>query len=245
MPDIKLDFADHSAQWQSYLDEIKVNEPLPPLPTSEDVKLNLFLSGRNIISNYYSIKEQESRLSKYYITAPFNGAITETYVDRSSLIRVNQQLGEFISTGDFELEASIEYDKLTNLKIGKEVLFKDLKTDKKFSGKLIRINEKVNANNQLVKVYFRILADDLKSGMYLEGNTSSNSYPNAVRLSATALVQSNQVYIVENGKAKLQKVEVLSSTPNEVIVTGLKAGTKVITDQHNSAFEGSEIIEMK
>ena len=66
---------------------------------------------------YYSIKNIEKRLSKYNITAPFNGVLTEALVTKGTLIRPGQKLGEFIDTSVFEIELAIEKRLLSIRKI--------------------------------------------------------------------------------------------------------------------------------
>lgn len=244
LADIKLDYPEHYTAWENYLLNLKIKSPLAELPQSDDQKFDLFLSGRNILSQFYKIKEAEERLSKYQIRAPFRGGLTEAYVDRGSLIRVGQALGEFISSADFELEASVEQGVIPYLKIGDTLSFRNLDQAQRFSASLVRINEKIDPANQLVKVYFELIDERLKAGMYLEGDYRSATYANAVRIPATALVENTHAFIVEDNKAKLVPVEVLQANTNQAVVRGLSSGDKLIVDKHNRAFAGSEIIEL-
>lgn len=244
LADIKLDYPNQFKAWEAYLMNLKINQTLPQLPESDDEQLNLFLSGRNILSQYYKIKEAEERLEKYSIKAPFNGSITNSRVNEGALIRIGQSLGEFISNADFELETSVELDMLKHLKIGKTVEFQELNGQRSFAANLIRINNKIDPANQLVKVYFELKDDRLKAGMYLEGNYQTKVFENAVRVPAQAIVEESNVFVVKDGKASLKAVEVLEENTNQAVIRGLENGSKLIIDKKNSAFNGSEIIEL-
>ncbi len=241
LPDLKIDFDEAYPAWRDYLKNMDVHKPLAELPEVQDEQLKFFLTGRNIYSTYYNLLESETRLGKYIIRAPFDGTLTETYINQSSLVRTGQQLGEFIRQGSFELEASVTFDKLLELEIGDEVPFREVNGEKTFTGKLARMNEKVDAESQLVKVYFTLTDPNLKSGMYLEGRLPSREFENASQLPAATLVDDSFVFVINNGKAEKREVEILSRTSQHIVVGGLTDGEKIIADKKNSAFEGTEV----
>ncbi len=73
MPDLKIDYPSSFAGWEAYLNAFDVEAPLPALPTAVDQREKLFVAGRNLYTQYYTIKSLEDRLSKYVILAPFSG----------------------------------------------------------------------------------------------------------------------------------------------------------------------------
>lgn len=244
LADLKLDYPKEYPKWQSFLESIDIEKDLPPLPKTNDQQFELFLAGRNVLSRYYEIKESEIRLKKYQVVAPFNGALTEAYVDEGSLVRVGQALGEFISTENFELEASVDLAILDQLKIGDQLSFNQMGKANNYQATLLRINQKVNPATQLVKVYFSLKDPRLRSGIYLKGEYVSGQYDSAMRIPAQALLSKNQLFVIEEDRAKLKEVEVLESNTNDAIIRGLEEGEKLIVDPHNAAFEGSKIIEI-
>ena len=241
LPDLKIDFQEAYPAWRDYLKDMDVHQPLAELPEVEDEQLKFFLTGRNIYSTYYNLLESETRLSKYVIRAPFDGTLTETYINQSSLVRTGQQLGEFIRDGSYELEASVTFDKLADMEIGDQVEFREVNGTRSFVGTLVRMNEKVDAETQLVKVYFNLKDSELKSGMYLDGNLPSETFENASKLPVESLFDNSFVFVITNGKAEKKQVQVLSRTSQQIVVTGLPDGAQVIIDKKNSAFEGTEV----
>ncbi len=241
LPDLKIDFSEDYPAWRDYLKNMNVNASLAPLPEVDDEQLKFFLTGRNIYSTYYNLLESEARLDKYVIRAPFDGTLTESFINQASLVRTGQQLGEFIREGNYELEASVTFDRLAGMDIGDEITFSEVSGTAQYTGKLIRINEKVDAESQLIKIYFSLADPELKSGIYLEGNLSVAKFPSAARLPVSALVDNSFVYTIRDGKAVKTPVEVLSKGSNSFIAGGLENGASVITDKKTGAFEGTSV----
>ncbi len=244
LPDIKLDFPDAYQSWQSYLMNLDVQKTTPSLPEVTDDKLKLFLTGRNVYATYYSIKQAETRLAKHIIRAPFNGTLTEANINQGTLVRNGQQLGEFIKKGSFELEASVLFEELKYLKTEMEVPFSNVNSNTKYTGKLVRINNKVDPNSQLVKVFFKIEDNSIKSGLFLAGSIPATTYDKAVELPIQSLVEDKFVFTMESGKAIKKELTVLKQDANSFIAQGLSDGAVVVIDKKTSAFEGSEIISM-
>lgn len=107
LADLRLDYASSFDKWNDFLKQIDVNNPLPPLPEYESNKEKMFITGRNIYSTYYNVRNMELTLAKYNITAPFDGVLVEALVTPGSLIRPGQKLGEFIQPTVFEIEAPV------------------------------------------------------------------------------------------------------------------------------------------
>ena len=96
MPDLRLDYPGFYDKWQQYLTNFDMNKVTPKLPEVTSEKEKYFITGRNIYTTYYNVKNLEQRLAKYTITAPFDGVLTEALVTEGTLIRQGQKLGEYI-----------------------------------------------------------------------------------------------------------------------------------------------------
>src|SRR5210317_634960 len=86
IPDLRLDFKDYFPVWENYLKNFNMDKAVAPLPQMTDEKVNYFITGRGILSSYYNVKNLEQRLSKYSISAPFSGVLTEALVTKGTLI---------------------------------------------------------------------------------------------------------------------------------------------------------------
>lgn len=244
IPDLKLDFPEIATSWEDYLYNIEIEKSLPPLPEVNNKKLKLFLSGRQIFSNYYKIKELETRLDKYIIRAPFNGSLVSANLDESSLVRVGQPIGEYITTGSYELEAGISYLDAEYLKVGTEFEMKDVNTGNTYQAKVIRVNDRVDPSTQQVKVYASIKDPSAKSGIYLEGQIDAQNFDNAVRIPVSSLVNGSNVFVVEDSIANLKQVNLEFKNNEIAILTGLKGPSKIITGKHNESLNGLKVSEV-
>ena len=153
MPDLRLDYPEVFPKWQAYLSSFDIEKGTPKLPQMTSEKEKFFISGRGILTNYYNVKNLEQRLSKYVITAPYNGVLTEALVTEGTLIRSGQKLGEFINTNIYELEVSIGKTYSDLLKVGETVSLTNLDRTKTYQGKVARINEKVEQASQTIKAF--------------------------------------------------------------------------------------------
>jgi len=244
IPDLKLDFPKISQEWEDYLFSIEIEESLPPLPDVDDKKLKLFLSGRQIFSNYYKIKELETRLDKYIIRAPFTGSLVSANLDESTLVRVGQPIGEFISTGSYELEAGISYLDAEFLKVGTQFEMKDVNTGNTYRARVIRVNDRVDPSTQQVEIYASIKDPSAKSGIYLEGKIDAQDFENAVRIPVSSLVNGNSVFVVEDSIAKLKEVKLEFKNNEIAILSGLNSKSKIITGKHNESLNGLKVSEV-
>ncbi len=241
IPDLKIDFADEAEAWSQYLERMDIKKSMAPLPEVKDRKLQLFLSGRNMYSNYYGIKEAETRLAKHVLRAPFDGSVVETDIDDASLVRIGQALGSFISSGHYELEAGVSYRDIGALQVGTRFEMRDVNTGKTYEAKVVRINEAVDPLTQQVKIYAEVNDVKARSGIYLEGNIAVEQYANAVQVPAQALVGERAVFVVRDSLAVLQAVQVLHKTAETATLSGFDAKVQVITSRHNEAFAGSKV----
>ena len=241
VPDLKIDYPDIYEPWKDYMLAIEMGENLPSLPPVETEQQKLFITGRNIYTQYYNIKQLESRLDKYVIRAPFNGTITEVDINQGTLVRSMQKLGEFVKTGVYELEAAVNIDELPFIEPGKKVIVMPVKRDQEYEGTIARINQQVDQQTQTVEIFIRVYGENLLSGMYLEGKIAANQYRNALKIPRESLLNDEMVYIVRDSTATLQKVEVLKATEDEAIVKGLPDGSTIIIEEQNAAFEGTKV----
>ena len=156
MPDLRLDYPDIFPKWQNYLSGFDLGKTTPELPEMTTEKEKFFISGRGILTTYYNVKNMEQRLSKYRISAPFNGVLTEALVTEGTLIRAGQKLGEFINTDSYELEVSISKEFSDLLVEGEQVELSNLDKTKSYLGKVIRINGSVDQATQTIKAYIEV-----------------------------------------------------------------------------------------
>ena len=238
MPDIKLDYPNEYEKWQKYLQNFDINKTTQKLPDFTSEKEKFFISGRGITTSYYNVKNLEVKLSKYRIKAPFNGILTEALVNKGTLVRQGQKLGEFIDPSVFEVEVSVKSAYKSLLQIGKEVTMNNLEKTHFWKGKVIRINGKVDAATQSIKTYIEVKGDNLKEGEYLEVQLEAKNEENAFEIQRNLLVDNSKLFIVKDSVLDLIDVNPVFENTNSVVIKGLTNGTQILSKPVPGAYSG-------
>lgn len=242
MPDLKLDYPESFQQWQDYLADFNVDSSIPKLPVPKNDKEKYFITGRNIYTTYYNIKNLESRLGKFRITAPFSGVLTETMVSEGTLVRNGQQLGEFIHAGIYEIQVAVSAEFVDLLQIGKGVEMRNISDTKSYQGKVTRINAKVDQASQTVITVIEVAHPDLKEGMYLTANIQAQKIENAIEINRSLLQNGNQLFTLEEGQLVLTDVIPVHFSDKTVVLKGVEDGTVIIAKPVPGAYEGMIVI---
>lgn len=238
MPDLRLDFPEAFPKWEKYLNSFDINKSVPPLPKTDSDKEKYFITGRGIVSSYYSIKNLEERLGKYTIVAPFDGILTEALVTRGTLIRQGQKLGEFIDPSVYELEVSVAKKFSDLLKIGEAVSLSNLDDTESYNGIISRINARVDQETQTIEVFIRVKGDDIREGMFLQAKIDAKSVENAIEIPRELLVDRSKVFVVKDSILDLIDVDPVYFGKNTVVIKGLQDGEKMLSANVPGAYSG-------
>ena len=242
MPDLKIDYPQSFATWEAYLNDFDVDEPLPELPEAVDQQEKLFVAGRNLYSQYYTIKSAEERLSKYVIYAPFSGVLTTVNIDEGAVVRPGQILGELMATGYYELVATVPLSDLNYLKVGGKVSMYSEDIAGEWTGEIRRIGNQIDAGSQTVEVFVGVSGKELREGMYMRGEAAARVLEDVVEIDRNLLIDEREVYVVrDDSLLSLQPVMVRKSNRSTVLVSGLSDGTELVTGTVAGAFEGMRV----
>ena len=238
MPDLRLDFPEVFTKWQTYLNDFDLEKSTPDLPKIDSEKENYFVTGRGIISSYYNVKNLEQRLSKYNISAPFNGVLTEALVTEGTLIRNGQKLGEFIDPTEYEMEVAISKSFVALLKVGEEVNLSNLEKTEFYIGKVTRINGSVYPSTQTVTAYIEVKNDLLKEGMYLEARVNVKEEENAIEIDRNLLLENNEIFVVRDSLLDIVPVRPIYFSDTKVVLKDVPDGTIILSRPLQGAFVG-------
>ena len=238
MPDLRLDYPEVFDKWQSFLANFDINKSVPPLPEMNTDKEKYFISGRGILTNYYTIKNLEQRLAKYTIAAPFNGVLTEALVTEGTLVRSGQKLGEFINTNDYELEVAISKTYSDLLNVGEVVQLKSIDNNKTYQGKVTRINGRVDLASQTITAFIEVKDPDLREGMYLEAHLKAKEEPNAIEINRSLLLETEQIYVVRDSVLDLIPVKPVYFSDNKVVLKDVPDGITILSKPVMGAYAG-------
>ena len=238
MADLRLDFPDIYPKWEAYLKTYDLEKTTPKLPEINSEKENYFITGRGIISNYYSVKNLEQRLSKYTIKAPFKGILTQTLVTEGTLIRNNQKLGEYIDPSIYEMVVSLGENYANLLKIGENVKLNNLENTEEYTGKISRINGSVDNVTQTIAVFIEIKNSSLKEGMFLEAKLNAKNEPNAIEINRSLLLDENKIFIVRDNVLDVIKVTPTYFSETKVVLKNIPDKTIILSNPFPGAYVG-------
>ena len=241
MADLRLDFPDIYPKWQDYIKSFDLDKTTPKLPKMSSEKENYFITGRGIVSNYYSVKNLEERLTKYTIKAPFKGILTESLVTEGTLIRNNQKLGEYIDPSIYEMEVSLGKNYASLLKIGENVQLNNLENTEKYTGKISRINGSVNTDTQTIAVFIEIKNSSLKEGIYLEAKINAKNEPNAIEINRSLLLDENKIFIVRDNVLDIMEVTATYFSETKVVLKNIPDKTIILSNPFPGAFVGMSV----
>jgi len=240
LPDLELDFPQAYETWRSFLLDFDLEKTVPSLPVMEE-NVRLFISGRGIISSYYSLQNLEKSLTFYNIKAPFDGVLVAANVTEGSLIRPGQELGDFIAPDHYELKVSLPKSYVEKIAVGATVELKSIDTQNSYQGKVARINSKVNTQTQSVDVFIRVRSTELKEGVYMEAQIGALEFENVFAVDRGLLNGDQQLYIIEEDKLQLKQVSVVHFTDTDAFVSGLADGQKIVAQPIIGAYQGMEV----
>jgi len=241
VPDLRLDYPEAIAKWDTYVREFDVNRTLRNLPQPESEKEKLFLSGRNIYTAFYNVQNLETQLQNYTIRAPFSGVLTEALVNPGALIRPGQKLGEFIDQSVYELEVAVNTAYGELLGIGKTVDLHNVEKTKNWTGKVIRVNSLVDPASQTIPTFIQVRGKTLKEGMYLEADITAKEEQNTYEINRKLLMEGDKVFIVRDSVLDLVAVQPIFFKESTAVIKGLEDGMEILSKAIPSAYVGMKV----
>ncbi|SEA13446.1 RND family efflux transporter, MFP subunit [Flavobacterium gillisiae] len=213
----------------------------------DQAKLALTNAGANL-------KQANINVGDTRLKAPIKGFINKKYIEPGSILTgmPASAMFDIVNVSKLKLKVTVNETQVASLKTGSPVTVSaSVFPDKVFTGKIIFIAAKADESlNFAVEIEIANNTDsNLKAGMYGTANFGSKQTQELKVVPRNAFVgsvNSNQVFVVENGKAKLKKVVAGRILGEQVeIVDGLSDGEAVITTGQINLQDGSlvEIIK--
>ncbi len=241
LADLKYDYPNAYQTWYDYVNSIEVNKPLPIIPKAASDKEKFYLVGKGLYSIYYNLKSMEERLDKYNIRAPYDGVVVFANAVSGEAVHPGSKLGTFINTQAFDLEVTYPLDVMKHIKVGTIAQLHSSALQTSWTGKVVRIGASIDIKTQSVKVFIRTHGKGLIEGMFLTAGVQQEPIKNALSISRKLINSESKVFVVENNKLKLKKVEVLESQDDMAIVKGLSHNDQLMLTVIKSAYNGMAV----
>jgi RND family efflux transporter MFP subunit len=199
------------------------------------------------------LQSASRRVSDANLKSPINGIVNKRYIEVGAFVNSQgTQMFELVDVSKLKLKVSVNESQVANLNVGDVVQIKsNVFPADDYRGKITFIAAKAD-NSLNFPIEIEVANNgkhDIKAGMY---GTAIFKFPAQApaltipRGSFVGSVSSNQVFVMENGKARVRKVisgRILGE--NVEIIEGLKEGETVITSGQINLVDGSAVVPVK
>jgi RND family efflux transporter MFP subunit len=182
------------------------------------------------------------------IKSPIAGVVTARTVDVGTMVLDKMNVATVVDLGQLKLKVNVPEKEAFQLKTGDAaIVTTDVYPGITFTGRVKTISAKADeAHTYPVEVELSNSATHpLKSGMFGRvafKTSSAGATPLIPREGLVGSVKNPQVYVVENGKARLRDVIVGGEAGRSVqILNGLKSGETIVTSGHNILVDGMAV----
>ncbi len=196
-----------------------------------------------------AVKAQGVRVSDTSVRAGISGTINKKMVEPGMVVAPGTALFEIVNINSLKLSVLVDESQIGKIQIGQEVPIKvNVLPEESFAGRITFIAPKSDASlNFPVEIEVQNRGN-LKAGMYATATFKTNNgaeTQNMLTVPAEAFVNgvsSGQLFVVQNGVAKLIKVTVGKVYGDKVqVLSGLNGGEQVVTSGQINLDNGSKV----
>lgn len=196
-----------------------------------------------------ALRSQGVRMNDTKVRAGISGTINKRMVEPGAVVSPGTPLFEIVNINSLKLAVLVDESQVGRIQIGQQVdINVNVLPDETFIGRISFIAPKSDASLNFPVEVEVANNGQLKAGMYATALFKTNNgaeNQNMLTVPAEAFVNgvsSGQLFIVQNGVAKLVKVQTGKVYGNKVqIISGLNGGEQVITSGQINLENGSKI----
>jgi multidrug efflux pump subunit AcrA (membrane-fusion protein) len=197
------------------------------------------------------LAQAEKGLADTTIRAPFDGYITARPVAAGEYVALTNKIATVVRIGSLKLQLQTPEQRASLAHLGDAVTARlDAYPGREFQGRVSAINQSVDPNSRVFILEARFDNPDtaLKPGMFATAHVRLPGGVEGIFIPKQAIVRdkttdSNQVFAIQNGKARLRVVSMGESVGDLVrILSGIAAGDMVATDNQVELFDGAPVV---
>jgi len=194
------------------------------------------------------LSQAEKGLADTTIRAPFDGNITARPVAAGEYVGMNNKIATIVRIGSLKLQLQTPEQRAAQAKIGMAVEARVAAyPDRVFTGKVTAIDTSVDPASRvfIVEARFDNAGGQLRPGMFAKARVLLPGGENAVFVPRSAVLRdkttdSNQLYAIENGKARLRVVVLGDADGGQIrIASGLTGSETVAVSRLNELYDGA------
>ena len=237
LPELRLDEGPVYKRWFDYFNSLDIGEPVPDLPEIMKPQEKIQVSAKDIFGKYYAVKNQELKLSKYEIRAPFSGYITSAGVIENTFVSQGQQLFTLSDARNLVVPVPLlvqESQQIDFRSPPRVTIYADDRGGGEYiEGRITRKDTNIDRNSQTLNVYVTFSNDDLNPhflpGNYVHVGIEGKMLYDVARVPRNLLANEGFVYTMsDGGTLARQRVEVVALQGNTAIVKNTMPDETVI-----------------
>lgn len=250
---VALDDAEYRALVASSASQAKLDAQR--LARAEDLYKKKFISSQaldeqraNTARSLAKQREDEARLAKTLVNAPFSGVAGLRQVSEGAFVAAGTDIARLDKIDVIKLDFRVPETYLARLAQGQAVrVVVDAYPDAQFGGQIYAIEPAVDEQTRTVQVRARVGNPDLqlRPGMFARVNLQLGVREQAVWIPEEAIVprgRDSYVFRIVDGKAEEVRVRTGARKVGEVeIVEGIAAGDQVVTEGNHRLRPGAAV----
>jgi RND family efflux transporter MFP subunit len=202
------------------------------------------VANKQEIANFENaLKVKRRQLEKMTITAPFDGVVSAVFARPGDLINSNAPIATLITTSR-AVEAKISQEDFADIRLDQKARVRFLgRENDTYDATVVKILPTAEADTQryLIHLDVKCPVDVLVPGLTGEVNIIVGQRAAKALIPRRALF-GNNVYVVQDGRVQLRKVEIGYVSLNIAEITqGLEAGDQVIVEELDKFRDGDRV----
>ncbi len=202
----------------------------------------------NLINGKTNLKQAQADydkarldLDRCSIKSPINGYFVDRSIELGQAMGRGQNMGRVIDLDNIYVDARIPESAIRNIKKGQICQIEDT-----YEGSVEHIDLYAD-NSRSFKVRIKVKNPNLffRGNMFVKGNITLEKHDNVPLFSSQAIRNSKGeqfVYIIENGKAKKQTIDVTAQEGNLCYSRQIDANQQIVTVGQDNLDENSEVV---
>lgn len=192
----------------------------------------------------------EKAVEDMTIRSPFDGYVSARPVAVGQYVALTNKIATVVKTAVLKLQLQVPEGQAAKVKIGMDVSASVAAyADRAFTGKVTAVNPSVDPASRSFIVEAKFTNPDLtlRPGMFATGQIFLPGGEEAVFVPKASVVSdaatnSSQVFVVDQGHARLRVVQVLSAEANKVrVLSGVAGGEMVAMNRLADLYEGCPV----
>ena len=242
LPDIKIDFPEYEETYMKFFSSIDLDKNLPKFPKVGNEKLNIFLSSRNVLSEYYDIRKDELQLSRRTVVAPFDGTFLEVNIEVGAYANTGGRVASAIQTDELELEVPVAPFDAAWINIGDKVKISSGTETVAGEGKVIRKSPFVDPNTQSQSIFIYLTnngSQKLLPGEYYTADFQGHPIEGVMEIPRNAVFNTNDVFVIVESRLEKRQIDIIKENQKTLIFNGLEEGELIVVQPLINVLEGT------